>query len=121
MAARNERNNAVIEKMLKPRSPTLGPQVLESRDNASRSKGATARANLSCRIEPHRQLSFGGVKVADIIDARARYCVEQIECRIPVGVDERHALPGVDVCHREIAHERRLAAPSFAGHINMSL
>ena len=81
MLARDERRDAVEEEVLQPRSPAVGPQVLERRDDAGGGERPALGRDPGRRIEADRILGLAGVEVAHVIDARARDGVENVRRR----------------------------------------
>jgi hypothetical protein len=58
--AREERSDAVIKEVFKPRSPTVPPQVLECGNHPPR-RAAGAREKYQQAVEPHRKFGVGDV------------------------------------------------------------
>ena len=79
--ARDERGDAVEKEMLKARSPAVGPQVLERRDDAGGGQRPALGRDPGRRIEADRILGLAGVEVAHVVDARARDGVENVRRR----------------------------------------
>ena len=120
MLARDERRDAMEKKMLQPRPPAVGPQMLERRDHAGGGEGPALGRDLGRGIEADGILGLSGIEVAHVIDARGWNGVENVGCEVAVGVDDGNSLPRVDVAHREIEEERRFARTRFADDVDVA-
>src|SRR5580700_6685210 len=107
--------------MLKARSPAVGPQVLERRDDAGGSQRPALGRDPGRGIEADRIFGLAGVEVAHIINALAGDGVEDVCGEIAVRVDDRHSLPCADVVHGEIEQERALARTGLADNPDVAL
>src|SRR5712692_11853158 len=65
--ARKERGNPVVEKMFKPWSPTVPPQVLERGDNARGRERVALGWDARQRVESDRKLGIRDVEIANLV------------------------------------------------------
>src|SRR4029077_14229931 len=107
--------------MLKPRSPAVGPQMLERRDDAGCRQSPALGRDPGGGIEAGRKLHLARVEVAYVVDPRARDRIEDVVAKIAVRIDDGDALTGVDVAEREIKEERRFARSGFADNVDVAL
>ncbi|MFI5025065.1 MAG: hypothetical protein ACHQRJ_25880 [Alphaproteobacteria bacterium] len=99
----------MVQKVLKPRSPTIGPLMFECGDDAGSGERSALGRDAGRRIETDRMLGFAGIEVAHIVDARARDGIENVLGKIAVRIDDGDSLPRMDVAHREIEENGTLA------------
>ena len=80
--------------MLKARSPTLAPQMLEGGDDAGGGERVALGRNLRQRIEPDRTLGVAGVEVADRVGALGRDAIRYRLGQVAVRVDDGDPFAG---------------------------
>jgi hypothetical protein len=108
--AREERSDAVIKEVFKPRSPTVPPQVLECGNHPRRGERLARWRNTSKRVEPDRKFGVGDVEVAHLVCALGRHGVDNGFGKVAVRVDDGDPLAGINVVHGEIEQRCALAA-----------
>ena len=90
---REQRGHAIEQKMLKPRPPALGPQVLEGRDDAGGGQRVAFRRNARQRIEAHRKLGVGDIEIAHLVRPLRRQGVDNGFGQVAMRVDDGRPPP----------------------------
>ena len=109
----------VTQDVLHAHSPRLWPHLLEDIHHAGRGERDAILPDMTQRIVAVRLFRIGGVQIDDVVPPRRRSACRDTPDEIPMRIDQREAMPVLQVLERHVLQKRRFPRAGLTDDVNM--